>query len=391
MVTLVCSHYVPYRSAELAEEMDQKVSKDSHPIPQADKKTDPALKAGKKAEPVPKTPDKKASPVPRRADKKAVHAPKAADKRAGPTPKAADRKAGPAHKAGRELSPAHRAAAKKPSPVRPSVSPPPTTPSPTSQPSTSPSPTSPTSAASVLMRGDKKDRSRPSKIRAKRLDKVEPFDLSTQEVVLHDWSTYLHTPPSPKGEILDEIGRHFAMVTKDPSRRQRASHLQGPKLKRLSAASGGVDGGSVPRRKKGGEGQSSQVSPSRGGLVAPIRSSGIRQHDGNIVLQPLEDTTGVQLLQHYEPELLLLRSKTRVSLKDFTDSLPPSSAPSNHALETFTIPPPPSTDISMLAVAGSSSSSPEHSLNQSGQSTEMRKSRHSLLLESKEDGDMETE
>ena len=344
------SHYITCRTGE---PKALKVGKASTPAPKAEREWRPMHKAAKESSPI-----HKAAKEPSPAHKAAIEP-------------------SPAHKAVKGSSPAHKAT-KEPTPAQHPAR---------KQPAISRQPVLPSSSAdhTAPMRGDKKIRSRSSKARGKPsklldLDERTLIDLSTQEVVLHDWSTYLHTPPSPEGEILDEISRHFAMVTKEPSRR-RASHLQGPKLKRLSAETGGMAEGPASRRRRGGEWRM-PVLPSKEGLVPPLhRSSGVRQHDGKVISQILEDTTGVKL---QEPELHLVQNRTRVSLKSLIESLPPSTPVSHHTLDTSTGAQP------VIGACSSPPSSPEHPPNQSGVSAETGKLRQSLLLESREEGDLET-
>ena len=211
---------------------------------------------------------------------------------------------------------------------------------------------------------------------------LEPLD---QEWILRDWSTHLHSPTtSPKGEILDEIGRQFSAITREPVRARRSgSQIQGPKLKRLSTHEG--DKGSLSKRQQR-RGASSRVSPrakadlnrsANEQLLPPLKPQQAAQHDGNVVMQKLEDATGVRVPD--SPELFVTKSKTRLSIRSLSGSFPePASAsPSQHTLDQMETnePPPEPADTS-----------PGRSLERKGSN----KSKRSYLLEMKEEGDKET-
>jgi len=130
----------------------------------------------------------------------------------------------------------------------------------------------------------------------------------------------VHTPPSRAstlGETLEnleaelaqeedslalEIGRHFALITKDPSHQHRGHRGS---LKRLSS------GGSASRRKIK---EYDSLSDSTSNLVSPLSVSKPGRHNGKVLTQNLEDTTGVQLKQNQD--LLVPKKSQRVSLTD---------------------------------------------------------------------------
>ena len=159
-----------------------------------------------------------------------------------------------------------------------------------------------------------------------------------------DWSTSLSDARSPTGDrVLDEIGRQFLAVTKTPMGVKKSTpQSHGPKLKRLSA----VDKGSVPRKK--GSSPNKLTAPinhildhsteSIPDLLPPLSSSRISQHDGNIVKQPLSSTAGVSLPENYD--LLGTRSKTRLPI---LDSFPTSTSSSDALLEPMDVLSPPLT------------------------------------------------
>lgn len=174
-------------------------------------------------------------------------------------------------------------------------------------------------------------------------------ELPGQDWILRDWSTSPQPSPSTEGELLEEIGRQFMAITKEPSRRIPASQMQGPRLKRLSV---GPEGGSLSKKRR----QPSRPAPSRpapsrpldkvkqedlsrsqdslGELVPPIQSTKIEKHDGAILIQPLEDTTGIKVPD--SPELYIAKSKTRLSLEG---SFPPSSSNSQTTIEPMEVAP----------------------------------------------------
>ena len=221
------------------------------------------------------------------------------------------------------------------------------------------------------------------------VDDVEsglPLEALDQEWILRDWSTHLHSPTtSPNGEILDEIGRQFSAITREPVRARRSgSQIQGPKLKRLSIHDG--DKGSLSKRQQR-RGASSRVSPKAKAdlnqsqneqLLPPLRPNQTAQHDGNVVTQRLEDTTGVKVPD--SPELLVTRSRTRLSIISGSGSFAgPSASASEHTLdqmETSEAPPDPEP----------MDTSPGKSLERKGSN----RSRKSYRLEMKEEGDKET-
>ena len=233
-------------------------------------------------------------------------------------------------------------------------------------------------------------------------------ELSGQDWILRDWSTNPQASPSTEGELLEEIGRQFLAITKEPSRRKPASQMHGPRLKRLSV---GPEGGSLSKKRR----QPSRPAPSRphdkvkqeelsrsqdslGELMPPIRSTKIEKHDGAIVIQPLEDTTGVKVPD--SPELYVAKSRTRLSLEG---SFPPSSSNSQIAIEPMEVTP---AELSAARASNNTAPAPPEPMDtdthHTPQATTMEEGqsdgepeqrsvlRTSLLLESKEEGDKET-
>ena len=162
-------------------------------------------------------------------------------------------------------------------------------------------------------------------------ESVSDFEFSdlsgSNQEVLADWSTHQmgsshHQQPqqddnlSPETkEILQEIGRHFSAITKEPSRRRVAGRGaggrgHGPNVKRLSAA--GLQG-SVNRRR-------AQLLPSAesmesvNDLVPPLRMNVVKQHSGNRVTQEIGNTDDVELRDGFD--VLVPRGKSRVSVLD---------------------------------------------------------------------------
>ena len=130
----------------------------------------------------------------------------------------------------------------------------------------------------------------------------------------------VHTPPSRAstlGETLEnleaelaqeedslalEIGRHFAAITKEPSHRCRG---RDGNLKRLSS------GGSASRTRIK---RHDSLCDSTSDLVSPLRVSIPGKHNGNVLTQDLEDTTGVHLKQNQD--FLAPKKSQRASLVD---------------------------------------------------------------------------
>ena len=152
-----------------------------------------------------------------------------------------------------------------------------------------------------------------------------------------DWSTSLSGAGSPMGNgMMDEIGRQFLAVSKTPTEAKKlGAQARGPKLKRLSA----TDKGSVPKKKKGSS--PAKAMPHRAmnesadsltDLLPPLSSSHVAKHDGNVVTQTLQNTEGVKLPDSYD--LFATRSKTRLPI---VDSFPNSASNSEPTLESMEV------------------------------------------------------
>ncbi len=218
-------------------------------------------------------------------------------------------------------------------------------------------------------------------------------DFSEQDLVLHNWSTSLSTqvPSYPEEELLDEIGRYFTAISKEPSRarsRRTGAGPQGPKLKRLSAqgpmGSLTKDKGwrvaqRSPNRQAGSRLDGSQDSITD--LLPPLQVNQVHRHDGRVVSQDLEDTTGVKIPD--SPELFVTKSKTRLSIIDADLGSRPGSAthPKQTPMDTSDTPPSPSKS------PGAGASPPPSPARSSDPASPLRTS---LLLETKEEGDKET-
>ncbi len=227
------------------------------------------------------------------------------------------------------------------------------------------------------------------------------MDHSGEDWVLHNWSTSLtsQVPSFPEAELLDEIGRYFTAISKEPSRarsRRNAAQAQGPRLKRLSAQG---PGGSLSKDKGR---RVAHVSPDRLKVLAdstldhsqesihellpPLQANQVHRHDGQVVRQSLEDTTGVEIPD--PPDLFVTKSKTRLSIIDMDIGSRPGSA--SHANRLLEPAPELMTSDSSPSPSQSSGgtsdvpSSPSKSL---GASSALRTS---LLLDTKEEGDKET-
>ena len=149
---------------------------------------------------------------------------------------------------------------------------------------------------------------------------ASPQPLSLE---LSKWSS--KAKPSRKDAILEEIGREFSAITKEPSKRRVAPKKAGPNLTRLS----------MDHKNKGPPGPatySTQLSTDE--MVPPIQSSRIVTHDANVVKQELEDTSNVKVPD--SPDLFATRSRTRISLRDFEENFSNanSASPSQHVLES---------------------------------------------------------
>lgn len=126
-------------------------------------------------------------------------------------------------------------------------------------------------------------------------------------------------PPSHEEDISEQIGRHFMAITKEPSHRQRRGQgsrgeasrgqasrgqaLKGPSIKRLS-----VDE-AVGNTKGGGRESNDSIDE----LLPPISPGNVTKHDGNVVTQQLEDTTGIKVRNEIS-EYLVLKGKQRARI-----------------------------------------------------------------------------
>ena len=203
-------------------------------------------------------------------------------------------------------------------------------------------------------------------------------DFSEHDLVLRDWSTDLHSPSSSEEELLQEIGRQFSAISKEPSRaraKRSGAQIHGPNLKRLSAQGLGDSLAKKTHVSKVREMNRSQDS--LGELLPPLQSTVVKQHDGAVVHQLLEDTKGIKAPE--SPELYVSKSKTRLSVMDMVSSRPTSASPSEPALVHAV-----SNDDSDDWM--NSSADEEQNGSPSGQSI----LRTTLLLERKEEGDKET-
>ena len=150
------------------------------------------------------------------------------------------------------------------------------------------------------------------------------FDFSTnQEWILHDWSTSSVPPQqTEESELLQEIGQQFLAVAKEPSRR-RAQPRYGPNLKRLSvehAPSGGFMG---KKKAQNRAAQHHYMSVESDEMVQPLHRTETKKHDGNVVTQTLEDTTGISVSDY--PDIVLVKNKPRTSV--ITADLTPKTSP----------------------------------------------------------------
>jgi hypothetical protein len=161
------------------------------------------------------------------------------------------------------------------------------------------------------------------------VSEFEFSDLSgSHPEVYVDWSTHQITPPSPpfpsheqdisteREEILQEIGRQFSAITKEPSRRRGIGGGpgvggRGPNVKRLSAT--GLQG-SANRRKRAQLGPPAESMESIDDLVPPLRLSVVKQHSGNRVTQELGNTDDIELRDDFD--VLVPRGKSRSSVLD---------------------------------------------------------------------------
>ena len=144
--------------------------------------------------------------------------------------------------------------------------------------------------------------------------------------------------------IAEEIGKQFLAVTKTPSAkasRKPGKKQRGPKPKRLSTA----EGGSLSKRARNLFDQSMEsLDGSTLELLPPLVASSVlakhdgnvakhhgnvAKHDGNVITQKLENTDGVRV-----PDVLdYLSSHSRTRLTLGPDSFPPSASGSEPALD----------------------------------------------------------
>lgn len=135
-----------------------------------------------------------------------------------------------------------------------------------------------------------------------------PANWSTS--TLQETSNQLEVDISPeRGEILEEIGRHFSAITKDPSRRRAGGYAYGPKVKRLSAI--GVQG-SAGRRRRALLSPAAESMESVEELVPPLKMNIVKTHTENRVTQELESTDCVELEDSFD--VLIPRGKSRQSV-----------------------------------------------------------------------------
>ena len=195
-----------------------------------------------------------------------------------------------------------------------------------------------------------------------------------------DWSTssiqQTSNPPdiSPeREEILEEIGRHFSAITKDPSRRRAGLQARAPNVKRLSAE---VLQGSSSRRRKAVFIPAAESMESMDDMVPPLKLNVVKKHAGNRITQQLEDATGLELEDAFD--LLISRGKPRCSVLDHDSFMQPG------VVEPMDVPgnaPQPMSESigEQRQSSGEAESSTEHSVLHT-----------SLLLETMEEGEVET-
>ena len=137
------------------------------------------------------------------------------------------------------------------------------------------------------------------------------------------------------GGLAEEIGKQFLAVTTTPAGTGGKKRSRGPKLKRLKNM---AEGGSQSKRTRNllavnqGRGAPSMESleGSRVDLLPPlVVSRASARHDGNVVTQELENTEGVRVPDILD--LLSTRSKTRLTVGP--DSFPNSASGSEPTLE----------------------------------------------------------
>ena len=164
------------------------------------------------------------------------------------------------------------------------------------------------------------------------VSEFEFSDLSgSHPKVFVDWSTHGQISPPPlslsqeqdvspeREEILQEIGRQFSAITKEPSRRRGIGgggggggvRSRGPNVKRLSAT--GLQG-SAGRRRREQFGPPADSMESIDDLVPPLQLNVVKQHSGNRVTQELGNTDNIELSDDFD--VLVPRGKSRSSVLD---------------------------------------------------------------------------
>lgn len=146
-------------------------------------------------------------------------------------------------------------------------------------------------------------------------------------------------PPGGEG-VMEEIGKQFMAISKPlTGSGKRGGQFRGPKVKRLGTA----EQSSVPRRMRDPIGanlsrhldqSNDSLSGSRSGLLPPLAVSRMSRHDGNVVMQELENTDGVKVPDM--SDIFVTKSKTRIPL---VDSFPNSASNSEPALEPMDMTP----------------------------------------------------
>ena len=144
------------------------------------------------------------------------------------------------------------------------------------------------------------------------------------------------SPPGGSEGVMEEIGKRFMAVSKTPTGIRKLGQ-RGPKLKRLSTTEQDSLAkrtrhpvGASPRRRLDLSTDTDSLDESAVDLCPPLAVSHmVTQHDGNRVTQELENTEGVRVPDIYD--LLSTKSKTRLPLAP--DSFPNSASNSEPALE----------------------------------------------------------
>lgn len=196
-----------------------------------------------------------------------------------------------------------------------------------------------------------------------------------------DWSTssiqQSSIPPdiSPeREEILEEIGRHFSAITKDPSRRRAGLRARAPNVKRLSAA--GLQG-SASEKRKALFIPAAESMESMDDMVPPLKLNVVKKHAGNRITQQLEDAAGIEVEDVFD--LLIPRGKPRRSVLDHDSFMQPGVI---EPMEVSGNAPQP-----MMSESISEQGQPR---GKSESSTEDSVLHTSLLLETMEEGEVET-